>query len=130
MGGVHWGSFRVLSIGVFNGIITWFPFVVFVSAELKMDVLREREVKDNLERQLVDEQKMRCESLLLFLMHYFFNVFNTRRTVNLYMYIICVGTIAVKSMSLQKRIIYYDEIIRRPCYYYAPHSHARKWKKL
>jgi hypothetical protein len=32
---------------------------VIVSAELKMDVLREREVKDNLERQLVDEQKMR-----------------------------------------------------------------------
>ncbi|KAH0809751.1 hypothetical protein GEV33_013039 [Tenebrio molitor] len=27
--------------------------------ELKMDVLREREVKDNLERQLVDEQKIR-----------------------------------------------------------------------
>lgn len=32
---------------------------VFVAAELKMDVLREREVKDNLERQLLDEQKMR-----------------------------------------------------------------------
>lgn len=31
----------------------------FVSAELKMDVLREREVKDSLERQLLDEQKIR-----------------------------------------------------------------------
>jgi hypothetical protein len=28
-------------------------------AELKMDVLREREVKDSLERQLMDEQKIR-----------------------------------------------------------------------
>lgn len=35
--------------------------ILFVPAELKMDVLREREVKDNLERQLVDEQKMRRE---------------------------------------------------------------------
>lgn len=34
----------------------------FVSAELKMDVLREREVKDSLERQLLDEQKMRGKS--------------------------------------------------------------------
>ena len=34
---------------------------VIVAAELKMDVLREREVKDNLERQLLDEQKMRGE---------------------------------------------------------------------
>lgn len=32
---------------------------IIVTAELKMDVLREREVKDNLERQLLDEQKMR-----------------------------------------------------------------------
>lgn len=30
-----------------------------VTAELKMDVLREREVKDSLERQLQDEQKVR-----------------------------------------------------------------------
>lgn len=30
-----------------------------ISAELKMDVLREREVKDSLERQLQDEQKVR-----------------------------------------------------------------------
>lgn len=29
-----------------------------------MDVLREREVKDNLERQLLDEQKMRGEYYL------------------------------------------------------------------
>lgn len=29
------------------------------AAELKMDVLREREVKDSLERQLVDERKLR-----------------------------------------------------------------------
>ncbi|XP_047513671.1 dachshund homolog 2 isoform X2 [Pieris napi] len=33
--------------------------ISYEKAELKMDVLREREVKDNLERQLVDEQKMR-----------------------------------------------------------------------
>lgn len=33
--------------------------VLFVTAELKMDVLREREVKDSLERQLMDEQKIR-----------------------------------------------------------------------
>lgn len=32
-----------------------------VTAELKMDVLREREVKDSLERQLQDEQKVRGE---------------------------------------------------------------------
>nr|KAF7406844.1 hypothetical protein H0235_014500 [Vespula pensylvanica] len=30
-----------------------------MGAELKMDVLREREVKDSLERQLQDEQKVR-----------------------------------------------------------------------
>lgn len=34
-------------------------FFIIVSAELKMDVLREREEKDNLERQLLDEQKIR-----------------------------------------------------------------------
>ncbi|XP_021205752.1 dachshund homolog 2 isoform X2 [Bombyx mandarina] len=33
--------------------------ISYEKAELKMDVLREREVKDNLERQLVDEQKLR-----------------------------------------------------------------------
>lgn len=32
------------------------------SAELKMDVLREREVKDSLERQLTEEQKLRGET--------------------------------------------------------------------
>jgi len=31
----------------------------FIAAELKMDVLREREVKGSLERQLVDAQKLR-----------------------------------------------------------------------
>lgn len=36
-------------------------------AELKMDVLREREVKDNLERQLLDEQKLRGTFIILFL---------------------------------------------------------------
>lgn len=30
-------------------------------AELKMDVIREREVKDSLERQLVDERKLRSK---------------------------------------------------------------------
>ncbi|CAH2076680.1 unnamed protein product, partial [Iphiclides podalirius] len=33
--------------------------ISYEKAELKMDVLREREVKDNMERQLLDEQKMR-----------------------------------------------------------------------
>ncbi|RZF48202.1 hypothetical protein LSTR_LSTR006169, partial [Laodelphax striatellus] len=33
----------------------------YEKAELKMDVLREREVKDSLERQLLDEQKIRVE---------------------------------------------------------------------
>lgn len=32
---------------------------LFDAAELKMDVLREREVKENLERQLLEEQKIR-----------------------------------------------------------------------
>ncbi|CAB3223305.1 unnamed protein product [Arctia plantaginis] len=35
--------------------------ISYEKAELKMDVLREREVKDNLERQLLDEQKMRVK---------------------------------------------------------------------
>jgi len=38
-----------------------FHYLVCVTAELKMDVLREREVKDSLERQLQDEQKVRGE---------------------------------------------------------------------
>jgi len=37
-------------------------FLNLILAELKMDVLREREVKDSLERQLVDERKLRGES--------------------------------------------------------------------
>jgi hypothetical protein len=48
----------------------------FVTAELKMDVLREREVKDNLERQLLDEQKMRGE--LFDLLYLFINFQNLR----------------------------------------------------
>lgn len=36
---------------------------ILVSAELKMDVLREREEKENLERQLLEEQKIRGEFL-------------------------------------------------------------------
>ncbi|KAJ3659126.1 hypothetical protein Zmor_010832 [Zophobas morio] len=44
----------------------------YEKAELKMDVLREREVKDSLERQLLDEQKMRGKQ------HYFI-VTNTPR---------------------------------------------------
>lgn len=35
--------------------------LLIFSAELKMDVLREREVKDSLERQLTEEQKLRSE---------------------------------------------------------------------
>lgn len=37
-----------------------------------MDVLREREVKDSLERQLTEEQKLRSE------LHLFCHVFQTR----------------------------------------------------
>lgn len=33
----------------------------FFAAELKMDVLREREVKDSLDRQLIEERKLRGE---------------------------------------------------------------------
>jgi hypothetical protein len=36
-------------------------YFLFDAAELKMDVLREREVKENLERQLLEEQKIRGE---------------------------------------------------------------------
>lgn len=36
-----------------------FSCLLSFAAELKMDVLREREVKDSLERQLVDERKLR-----------------------------------------------------------------------
>lgn len=45
--------------------------IFFVTAELKMDVLREREVKDSLERQLLDEQKMRgqCKYLITIIFH-------------------------------------------------------------
>ena len=39
--------------------------ILLVTAELKMDVLREREVKDSLERQLQDEQKVRGECPIL-----------------------------------------------------------------
>jgi hypothetical protein len=35
-----------------------------ISAELKMDVLREREVKDSLERQLSEEQKLRGKKFI------------------------------------------------------------------
>lgn len=54
--------------------------ILFVSAELKMDVLREREVKDNLERQLVDEQKMRRE------FYYYISYLYTRYNANDLMY--------------------------------------------
>jgi hypothetical protein len=42
-------------------MMSFFLFFVYFSAELKMDVLREREVKDSLERQLSEEQKLRGE---------------------------------------------------------------------
>jgi len=47
---------------LFNKILL--IFIVFL-AELKMDVLREREVKDSLERQLSEEQKLRGELFYL-----------------------------------------------------------------
>lgn len=40
-------------------------FLPFDSAELKMDVLRERECKDSIERQLADERKLRGKSSIL-----------------------------------------------------------------
>lgn len=39
--------------------IKFFLRISLLAAELKMDVLREREVKDSLERQLAEEQKLR-----------------------------------------------------------------------
>lgn len=55
----------------------------FVTAELKMDVLREREVKDNLERQLLDEQKMRGKKLIFACSSVIFkSVYNLYRIVN------------------------------------------------
>lgn len=61
-------TIRCLGLTI-NGLSTRIKFVFWwicfdgsfhsIAAELKMDVLREREVKDNLERQLLDEQKMR-----------------------------------------------------------------------
>lgn len=40
----------------------WYNLCFLITAaELKMDVLREREVKESLERQLLDEQKIRGE---------------------------------------------------------------------
>lgn len=40
-------------------IIIKFSFLLIISAELKMDLLREREFKDSLERQLTEERKLR-----------------------------------------------------------------------
>lgn len=45
-----------------------FSFYIFIvrwavfAAELKMDVIREREVKDSFERQLADEKRLRGKS--------------------------------------------------------------------
>ena len=39
--------------------LLYLSYFLFVTAELQMDVLRERQVKDTLERQLQDEQKIR-----------------------------------------------------------------------
>lgn len=61
----------------------FFVFYYF-PAELKMDVLREREVKDSLERQLVDERKLRGESRKLYRNYIVYcricilNIFNLR----------------------------------------------------
>lgn len=47
-----------------------FLFIFLITAELKMDVLREREVKDSLERQLQDEQKVRGEYIYIYIDRY------------------------------------------------------------
>jgi len=49
-------------------------FLNLILAELKMDVLREREVKDSLERQLVDERKLRGESKIWLIYKKYSNV--------------------------------------------------------
>lgn len=46
-------------------------FFFFISAELKMDVLREREFKDSLERQLTEERKLRGKLKIDFIYFYF-----------------------------------------------------------
>jgi hypothetical protein len=46
---------------MYSFVCSVIKYFLFATAELKMDVLREREVKENLERQLVEEQKIRGE---------------------------------------------------------------------
>lgn len=55
-----------LSISVIICYVTMYNLILFLfPAELKMDVIREREVKDSLERQLVDERKLRSKLKIL-----------------------------------------------------------------
>lgn len=42
--------------------------IYFFAAELKMDIMREREIKESVERQLTNEQKRRSE----YCYYYFF----------------------------------------------------------
>lgn len=61
-------------------------FLPFDSAELKMDVLRERECKDSIERQLADERKLRGKSSILSLTRRI-DMFKLDRPI--YYFIIC-----------------------------------------
>lgn len=52
---------------ILNNFSIFFPRFLLPLAELKMDVLRERECKDSIERQLADERKLRGKlSILLY----------------------------------------------------------------
>lgn len=56
-----------LSFYEMNALIFIIFLLIFIhSAELKMDVLRERECKDSIERQLADERKLRGKLSILF----------------------------------------------------------------
>jgi hypothetical protein len=49
----------ILKTSLYSFVDSFITCFLFPAAELKMDVLREREVKENLERQLMEEQKIR-----------------------------------------------------------------------
>lgn len=57
-----WPSTILINFNFFGFLFLAFFAMHFSLAELKMDVLRERECKDTLERQLSDERKLRGKS--------------------------------------------------------------------
>lgn len=65
-----------------------------------MDVLREREVKDSLERQLQDEQKIRGEFSLMLFATRAREIYNKRRNYQLF------STVHRKIVHLPQRMFY------------------------